>query len=135
MLDGKDWQGTGGASEQAIKNLIASAPILLPESYLSFLSHCNGGQGPLNSQPMWLCLYPAEEVAEIERDGTFHEYFPCNFVIGGSCGGDAIALNVSNIGTVQVVRFDMTNIDLEESVQPVAPSFEELIALIGNLEN
>ena len=110
-------------------NLGATAPVPLPESYVKFLTDSNGGEGPLCVQPDWLILYTAEEVAGIETKGTFHEFFPNHFVIGSNGGGEGIALIAGKSGVEKVVYFDMTNSNLEESVVPLAPSFEGLISL------
>ncbi|MDH4987931.1 hypothetical protein QEZ47_20895 [Aminobacter anthyllidis] len=59
------------ASSAAIAQLRSGAPVDLPESYFSLLSFSNGGEGPLPIQPLWLCLYPAEEATRIELEGTF----------------------------------------------------------------
>ena len=129
-MERKNWHGASGASASVLEKLVSVSPFPLPESYLSFLSKCNGGQGPVSVQPCWLCLYPAEEVAKIELDGTYHEFFPGYLTIGSNGGGEAVALNLDESGNARVVHFDMTNIDVAESVRPLASSFDELITLI-----
>jgi hypothetical protein len=52
-------------------------------------------------------------------------------VIGGSGGGEEIALDVRGAEPWPVVYFDTTNIDLQESVQPLARDFDLFIAMIG----
>lgn len=131
MLEGREWHKVGGASSQAIAVLKSIAPADLPESYYSLLSFSNGGEGPLAVQPLWLCLYSAEEAAQIERDGSFKEIFEGLFVIGGNGGGEAVAFDLRESEPYPLVAFDMTNIDLPESVQPIAPSFEAALKLIG----
>jgi hypothetical protein len=83
MLVGRDWFSFPGASAAALDQLRASARVKLPESYFALLSHSNGGEGPLPVQPFNLCLYPVEEVIEIESDRTYQEFFPELFVVGG----------------------------------------------------
>jgi len=82
-------------------------------------------------QPLWFCLYPAAEIAQIERDGTFKEFFPSLFVVGGNGGGEAVAIDLREPTTAPVVSFDMTNIDLKESVRHIANDFEAFVDLIG----
>lgn len=115
--------------------LTSAAPFPLPESYINLLANSDGGEGPLCVQPDWLILYSAEEVTEIETSETFNGFFPGYFVIGGNGGGEAIALTQDKDGNEKVVFFDMANIDLEENVEELAPSFEELISLIEDLED
>jgi hypothetical protein len=75
VLEGREWHPFEGASFAALEQLKATAPVALPQSYLSLLSFSNGGEGPLPVQPLWLCLYPAEEVVQIEKNGGFREFF------------------------------------------------------------
>ena len=130
VVERKNWHGASGASASVLEKLDSVSPFSLPESYLSFLSRFNGGQGPISVQPCWLCLYPAEEVAKIELDGTYHEFFPGCLTIGSNGGGEAIALNLDENGKARVVYFDTTNINVAESLRPLASSFDELITLI-----
>ena len=82
-------------------------------------------------QPLWVQLYPAEEAAQIERDGTFREFFEGLFVIGGNGGGEAVAFDLRQHAPFPLVAFDMTSIDLQESVIPIAPTFDAALDLIG----
>lgn len=134
MLEGREWHKVESASLAAIEQLKAVAPVPLPQGYLSFLLFSNGGEGPLPVQPFWICLYPAEEVMQIEQNGTFREFFPELFVIGGNGGGEAIALDLRGTEPYPLVAFDMINIDLSESVQTIAASFDAALELIGHDE-
>lgn len=132
MLQGREWHKVDGASPDAIAALKSIASVALPESYYSLLSFSNGGEGPLAVRPFWLCLYAAEEVLQIQRDGTFREFFEGLLVIGGNGGGEAVAFDLrESEQPYPLVAFDMTNIDLSESVLPIAPSFDAAMELIG----
>lgn len=131
MLEGREWHKAEGATAEALAALKALAPANLPDSYYSLLSFSNGGEGPLAVQPLWLCLYPAEEVVEIVRSGSFREFFGKLFVIGGNGGGEGIAFDLSEVGNCPLVMFDMTNTDLSESIKQIAPSFDAALELIG----
>ena len=131
MLKGRDWRRLGAASEASIEALKAAAPSGLPDSYLDLLRFTDGGEGPLPVQPFWFQLYPAHEALEIEQGGSFKEFFPNLFVVGGNGGGEAIALDLRGSQPFGVVAFDMTNIDLAESILPIAPTFDDMIDLIG----
>lgn len=131
MLEQRQWHRCDGASAEELAALIAAAPVALPESYLQLLRATNGGEGPLPVQPLWLVLYPAKEVAQIQREATFKEFFPGFFVIGGNGGGEAVAFDLRAPSSMPVVAFDMTNIDLTESVRPLAASFDGLLDLMG----
>jgi len=131
MLEDREWTKTEGARPEGIRALADAAPEPLPKAYLQLLADTNGGEGPLPVQPLWLVLYPAEEVAQIARDATFEEFFPGLFVIGGNGGGEAIAIDFRGSHPSPIVAFDMTNSDIEESVRPLAASFEALLDMVG----
>lgn len=128
VLQNREWHKVDGASADAIAALKSLAPVDLPESYYALLTFSNGGEGPLAVQPLWFQLYPAEETAQIERDGTFRKFFRGLFVIGGS---EAVAFDLRDNAPYPLVAFDMTNVDLEESLRPIAPSFDVALDLIG----
>lgn len=131
MLAGKGWMRNAGASEADLNALKNAVSFELPDSYLALLRWSDGGEGPLPVQPLWLVLYPAAEVVQIESEGAFKEFFGGLFVVGGNGGGEAIALDCRGESPFPVVCFDMTNIDLNESIWPIAASFDDALALIG----
>ncbi|ODU19816.1 MAG: hypothetical protein ABS87_13000 [Sphingomonas sp. SCN 67-18] len=131
MLDGRDWSKVEGASPESLNLLASVAPTGFPVRLIELLRVTDGGEGPLPVQPLWFCLYPAAEIAQIERDGTFKEFFPSLFVVGGNGGGEAVAIDLREPTTAPVVSFDMTNIDLKESVRHIANDFEAFVDLIG----
>ena len=125
-----DWQTRAGATTEELADLVAVAGGVLPEDHLSFLRVSNGGEGPLSVQPFWLVLDPAAEVARTLRESTFGAFFPDLLVIGSNGAGEAIAFDLPPGATASVVFFDMTDIDLSESVQPLAASFTDLLSLV-----
>lgn len=126
----RNWQSVRGASYCALNELILAAPRPLPSTYLSFLSRSNGGEGPLCAQPYWLCMYSAEEAAEVVTKGVYQEFFPGLFAIGQSGGGEVVAFDFGTGSAERLVYFDACNIDLGESVVPLAKSFDELVTLL-----
>lgn len=116
------------AAPDILAALISTTP--LPADYLAFLSHSDGGCGPMRVQPFFILLHPAATVAKLSRDRMFHDDFPGLLVVGGNGAGEAIAFD-TNSPDLPLVCFDMTNIDLAESIQPLAPSFTALLALLG----
>jgi len=131
MLDGRNWFKNEGATEEAISRLSSVAPVPLPQSYLALLRYSNGGEGPLPVDPWNFCLDSAELAADTEEGGKMKQFFPNFFVFGTSGGGDAIALDASAAAPQPVVQFDMTNIDLAESVRNLAPDFDAFLDLLG----
>jgi hypothetical protein len=124
------WRAEVPASEPELQRLREVSPIELPVSYLEMLSKTNGYEGSLSIQPYCLVLHPAEEVLEIAQSGTFSEFFPGLFVIGGNGAGEAIALDANTGRDGRIVMFDMTNIDPSESKRELAPTFDELLSKV-----
>ena len=106
-------------------------PADLPPEYFQLLAFSNGGEGPLPVEPYNFCLDEAEYAAKQYADKVFHEYFPGLFVIGGNGGGEAIAFDMRGAKPWPIVAFDMTNIDLDESVVTLAPNFVSFLDLVG----
>lgn len=131
MFAGREWFKNDGASAEALDRLAAVAPFQLPQSYFAVLRYSNGGEGPLPVDPWTFCLDPAEFATETEQSGTFREFFPGLFVIGSNGAGEAFALDARSPESLCVVRFDMTNCDLAESVIRMAPDFDSFLKLVG----
>ena len=124
------WRADQPASPDDLSALQDVAPIPLPKSYIDLLRQADGYEGSLSVEPFNLVLSPAREVINDVVSGTFTEFFPDFFVIGGNGGGDAIAFDTRTDREGWVLSFDMTNIDLAESVRDVAPNFDELLTKI-----
>ena len=131
MLEIQDWRKAEGASQAMLMELRQIAPLGIPESYFSLLAFSNGGEGPLQVQPLWLQLNPAEEVIRMMQEGDYREFFPELFVIGSNGGGEAIAFDMRGQTPSPLVAFDMTNVDLSESIRLIAANFDAMIELIG----
>lgn len=127
----RDWHFVEGADEAAIRHLASVSPVELPAEYLTLLRETNGGEGPLGAQPLYLQLDAADEVALAIKDGRHAEFFSGFIVIGSDGGGQYVALDARVSPPLPVVAIDMTNIDLAESVQIVAPDFAAFVDLIG----
>jgi hypothetical protein len=110
---------------------VAASPIELPSEYLSFLAHSNGGEGPLALQPYYFQIYSADDVARALEDRRHEEFFPGFVIMGSNGGGEYVGLDVRGSPPWPVVALDMTNIDLDESVLVIAPSFAAFIDLVG----
>lgn len=125
------WRAEHGASGRAMRRLQDTAGFVLPHTYLKFLTYSNGGEGPLQVQPFYLCLNSAEEVVEIVEEGLLEECFPGLFVIGTNGAGEGIAIDPNSTPPFAVVYFDMTNANLDESIQALAADFDGLVGLVG----
>ena len=78
-----------GASEVALRDLVRSSWVALPEWYLNLLRISNGAEGSVGSS--YLGLWPAEEVITHNRGYRVQEFHPGMLMFGSSMGGVAYA--------------------------------------------
>lgn len=119
------WLLPQGASEEVLKELQSSV-VGLPASYLDLLRVGNGGEVGLSVSPYTLCLDSAEDALAYWKSGTYT--IQQVFVFGGNGGGELLAFDMRQSGTCPVVSFDP--IDPDGSLEQIAPSFEQFIALV-----
>ena len=123
-----------GADDGAINRLTASSPVELPSEYLLFLRQSNGGEGPLPVQPFYFHACSAGDVALTMEQKRHEEFFPGFIMIGSNGGGEYVAFDIRESAPWPVVAIDMTNINLAESVQEIAPNFSAFSEMIGKEE-
>jgi hypothetical protein len=128
---GRTWHKESGASREALDELRRSASAELPQEYFDLLAFSNGGEGPLSVSPYNFCLDSAEEAVKYKLQKTYEQFFPGFFVFGSDGGGDYIAFDLRGPKPWPVVAIDMTNIDLKESVKPIAKDFASFLSFVG----
>lgn len=131
MLTGRDWRRLRGASSLDLTRLRNAAPVNLPERYYELLAFSDGGEGPLSRQPCYFVLDSVAEVLVRFAGGLNDEFFPGFLMFGTNGAGEYIAFDARRPPALPIVYIDMTNIDLQESVQPLASTFEEFLDLVG----
>jgi hypothetical protein len=124
-----NWHKTEGAPPAALSQLQAVCD--LPSEYLELLASSNGGEGTLSVRPYSFVLDSAEEAARNYQGKVFAEDFPGLFVFGGDGGGELFAFDMRASKPWPVVMFDMTNIDLTESVRKIANDFAAFVTYLG----
>ncbi len=131
-LSDRDWTGSSAATPQALAALEEAAPVPLPASYYRLLEASNGGEGPISRQPCYLVLDPAEIVTDAIKTGQHREFFEGFVIIGTNGAGEFIAFDTRGATPWPVVAIDMCNIDLSESVLPIASDFDAFLDLVGS---
>jgi hypothetical protein len=119
------WLFPQGASEEVLQELRSSV-VGLPASYLDLLRLGNGGEAGLSVSPYTLCLDSAEDALSYWKSGTYT--IQEAFVFGGDGGGELLALDMRQSSFCSVICFDP--IDPEGSIEQIAPSFEQFIAMV-----
>ncbi len=131
LADDVTWNGNAPAEAGALERLRRVAGVELPDEYLKFLAFSDGGEGPLAIDPGYVVIDPAADAADQKEEKTFEEFFPGFFMFGGNGGGELFAFDLRGSRPWPVVMIDMTNIDLKESVVPIATDFSEFLKHIG----
>ena len=99
-------------------------PKRLPDSYIAFLTRCNGGEGFVGER--YVRLWKAEELLTHNHSYEVPESFPNFFFIGTNGGGEAYAFDIS--GNDPRV-FEVPFIGMPSDAKPVADSFDALLDL------
>ena len=133
MLENRQWWGREGATQAQLDALRAVVPADLPAAYFQFLAWSHGGEGPLPDEPLWFVLDTVVDVIGAVHARSFEEAFPGLLVFASNGGGEAIAFDTRKGAPYPIVYFEMGNGNLEESVRPLANSFDELLTLLGRL--
>lgn len=127
----RTWFRNPGASNDALQSLRAVVGVNLPIEYFELLAYSNGGEGALPISPFNFCLDSAEDATNNKVEKIYEEFFPGFFVFGGSGSGEYIAFDLRASEPWPIVAIDMTNIDLDESVDLIAKDFPTFLALVG----
>jgi hypothetical protein len=125
------WHRLPGAPAESLQALRIEFGENLPFEYTELLGWSNGGEGSLLVQPYALCLDSAEDVLRYWREAAYRHDFPGFLVIGSNGAGEYIAFDTRQPKSWPVVALDMTNIDLCETVTPVAQDFATLLNFIA----
>ncbi|MHC4400934.1 MAG: SMI1/KNR4 family protein [Planctomycetota bacterium] len=124
------WRPASPAPETALWQLVADAPVPLPDSYLDQLRTSNGGEGNLAVEPGWVVFWPAEEVIVNNREYQVSEYLPGFFAFGSNGGGELLAFDCRQAPPFSVVMVPFIPMEQKEAVQ-VAKNFNEFRQAIG----
>lgn len=125
-----DWGRQSPASEAVLSNLALEAGCILPNDYLNFLSHSNGGEGELGVQPGWFQLWEAENVIQFGVDYEVPKYAPGFFAFGSNGGGEILAFDIRNDAGRPIVALPCIGLEPDEAML-VAANFADFAAQMG----
>jgi hypothetical protein len=117
----------GPASEDALRSLADAAWVTLPDDYVAFMRHSNGGEGPVGHS--YLEVWPVEEVVRRNSEYGVVEFLPEVMLFGSSLGGVGygFANQEKNVAVVEV-PFDSMD---PQSVIRRGSSFTEFLAFLA----
>lgn len=123
------WIAKPPAEEQEIDRLRSVIRFDLPSEYLDLLRRCNGGEGPLALEPLWLQLWSVTEVIEYARWKLPAWRFSGYFFFGANGASESIAMRRTVEGKLEIVMLD-TLVGLD-SAEVIATDFKTFIDAIG----
>ncbi len=125
----RDWHPEPGASDDELANLERELSFAIPDEYRALLAASNGGEGPLTTSPLRLCLYDVGFAREIWKDPFYREQYAGYFFFGSSGGGDSIAIDIRSGQAGCIVTIDC--IAGEDSKEVIAPDFLQFLGNVG----
>lgn len=111
------------APQEAIISAEMALNAKLPNGYVNFLGHANGGEGLIGNS--YLILWPVEQLQELNEAYNVKEFAPGLLLFGSSGGGEAYAFDMRIAGS-PIVQVPFVGMALKE-VWEVAPTFEEFL--------
>ncbi|HVY07699.1 MAG TPA: SMI1/KNR4 family protein [Burkholderiales bacterium] len=125
----RDWHAAPGASDEALAKLESELPFAIPDEYRALLRVSDGGEGPLKTSPLRLCLYDVAFAREIWNDPFYREQYPNYFFFGSNGSGDSIAIDVRSGQAGAIVTIDC--IAGEDSKEVIARDFLSFLNNVG----
>jgi hypothetical protein len=118
----KDWQLNAGATEEALRDAVASLDHSLPPDYVQFLREHNGGEGFVGDN--YLILWRAEELSTFNSEYEVDQYAPGLLLFGSNGGGEGYGFDTRS-ADMPIIRVPFIGMDLQYAT-PTAGSFSDL---------
>ena len=125
---------TGGASPEAIEELLEYASTGLPRAYLDFLRTRNGAEGPVGENG-YVALYAAEDIQRMNDGYQVSRFAPGLLLIGSDGGGSAFAIDTrpGDPEAMEYVEVPFIPLDVDE-IEFRAESLTALLQHIADTE-
>lgn len=127
------WSKEPPANEASIAQLRLVMPQQVPDEYLEFLRHSNGGSGNLPVRPGMFDFWPAEEIAQHNKLLRVTEEMPGFLAFGRSGGGSIFLFDTREISCPVYVTSAIGMGDQEVTFQ-IADDFCSLLKMLGEGE-
>jgi hypothetical protein len=116
-----------GASDEGIRDAEAALGHTLPEDYVAFLRHTNGGCGWIGLR--YTALFAADELAEMNRIARVDEFQPGLLIFGGNGGLENYGFDKRKSRPWPVVMIPGISLGFEDAIVQGA-SFSEFLQYI-----
>lgn len=111
------------AAAADIEKLIQEARFKLPDDYLDFLRHHDGGEGIFGKN--YVVLWRAGELNSFNSDYEVEELAPEIILFGQDGGGEAYGFD-TRLGSMAIVRVPLIGISADDAVH-LAPNFIDFL--------
>jgi hypothetical protein len=123
LKDGSGWTKSPAALPHEVDALHTKATIL-PTEYLELIRHSNGGFGPLDISPYYLCLWPVEDIQPSNERLEMSQNIPGFFAFGDNGSEELFVFSMVDAKIYAIMK---TQLEAEQA-ELVADSFVELIS-------
>lgn len=107
-----------------VDSLTVNLGVALPQSYLDFLKHHNGGEGFIGEE--YFIFWQAQELSDFNRDYQVETYAPGIFLFGADGAGEGYGFDIED-AAMPIVRVPFIGME-RQYAEPVAQSLTELFA-------
>jgi hypothetical protein len=101
----------------------------LPDEYKDILRASNGVEGSIGSGA-YLVLWPADEIASLNKAAAVDRFAPGLTLIGGDGGGEGYGF-ISREGVIEYVNVPLVGMSLK-SISPMGASFDEFVDTLAH---
>lgn len=126
-----EFNGNAPATPESVSECERGLSSRLPEDYVSFLRHYNGGEGFIGGES-YLILWAVEELIPFNRDYEVALYCPELLLFGSSGGGEAYAFH-RRATSWRVVQVPFVGMDYS-LCESMGDSFTEFIEKLAKKE-
>lgn len=98
----------------------------IPDPYIAFLEHANGGEGFVGEA--YLILWRLEELSEMNRAYEVAQNAPDLFLFGSDGGGEGLGFDM-RLDARPVISVPFIGMNLE-TARPIAPNFDSFLEVL-----
>jgi hypothetical protein len=121
------WHLHVGASDEELRDAMASMVCPLPHEYTQFLRKHNGGEGFVGDN--YLVLWRAEELGTFNREYEVKHHAPGLLLFGSNGGGEGYGFD-TRVADMPIVRVPFIGMDLQNAT-PMAADLDELLVQLA----
>jgi hypothetical protein len=123
------WHPKRPAADEAIESLVSTVRMDFPPAYIGILRRSNGGFAELSVSPWTVDFWPAERLAELNREYDIEGMAPGFVAFGSNLGEELLAFSKAEGATSAIYMLPWHMPSGEEALKTLS-SIEDLIQAI-----